>query len=115
MGLRKKRENVKDAYMMTNSMQGINDKLFNIDKQERSFKGDERDFMFGVALYLGEASNNYAEYVGVILAQLILCMFKHTSISIVTDSMLIVNQIKGVAKTKNFRLVELIKVVRIHA
>lgn len=70
--------------------------------------------MFGVALYLGDASNNYAEYVGLILAQLILCMFKHTNISIVTDSTLVVNQVKGVAQTKNFRLVELIKVVRIY-
>lgn len=42
---------------------------------------------------------------------MIFSMFKMTDISIMTDSMLIVNQVKGVARTKNFRLVELIKIV----
>jgi len=42
--------------------------------------------MFGLALHLGEASNNYAEYIGVIMAQVIYCMFQQKEISILTDS-----------------------------
>ena len=38
-------------------------------------------------------------------------MFKQHEVSIRTDSMLIVNQVKGIAMTRNVRLVELIKIV----
>lgn len=71
----------------------------------------EREFLFGVSLNLGTASNNYAEYTGTILAQLIYSMFQQKEVSIMTDSQLVVNQVKGIAQTRNFRLVELIKVV----
>jgi hypothetical protein len=74
-------------------------------------EGNEREFLFGLSLHLGKASNNYAEYTGVILSQLVFSMFKQKQIAIRTDSMLIVNQVKGVAQTKNFRLVEMIKIV----
>ena len=38
-------------------------------------------------------------------------MFKQTEIAVVTDSTLVVNQVKGIAMCKNVRLVELIKIV----
>ena len=60
---------------------------------------------------LGQASNNYAEYVGIILAQLIFSLFKQPEINIATDSQLVVNQIKGMARIRNFRLIELTKIV----
>jgi len=78
---------------------------------ERSKDSGRREFAFGMSLSLGIASNNYAEYSGLIIAQLIFSMFKQKDISIATDSQLIVNQVKGLAKTKNFRLVDLIKIV----
>ena len=67
--------------------------------------------MFGVSLSLDVASNNYAEYVGIIMAQLFSALFKRTDIDIATDSTLVVTQVKGLAKCLNARLVELIKIV----
>lgn len=46
-----------------------------------------------------------------ILAQLVCSMFKQKEITIMTDSALIVNQIKGNAHCRNFRLIELLKIV----
>lgn len=66
--------------------------------------------MFGLTLHLGFCSNNYAEYMGVILGQLFFSLFKQTVGTIKTDSQLVVQQIKGHYKTKNVRLVELIKI-----
>lgn len=67
--------------------------------------------MFGLSLNLGHASNNYAEYVGLILAQLFSAMFKRTTIDIVTDSQLVVNQFKGNSLVANIRLQELVRIV----
>ena len=69
----------------------------------------EEEFLFAVCLHLGLASNNYAEYIGVILAQLYGALFGLSEISILSDSRLAVQQIKGNMKTRNVRLVELIK------
>ena len=77
----------------------------------KSYNPNSREFLFGLSLHLGLASNNYAEYTGLILAQLIFSMFKQTVIAVMTDSTLIVNQVKGIAMCKNIRLVELIKIV----
>ena len=65
--------------------------------------------MFGITLHLGTASNNFAEYTGVILGQLFFALFDQTKAHIKSDSQLVVEQIKGNMKTKNIRLVELIK------
>ena len=59
---------------------------------------------------MGHASNNYAEYVGIILAQLYGALFALQEITILSDSTLVVQQIKGLMKTRNVRLVELVKV-----
>ena len=66
--------------------------------------------MFAVTLHLGKASNNYAEYLGVILGQLFASLFAQPSVCLHSDSQLVVQQIKGLYKTKNVRLVELIKI-----
>lgn len=67
-------------------------------------------FLFGLSLHLGQASNNYAEYTGLILGQLFFALFDQTRAHICTDSQLVVQQVKGQYKTKEVRLVELIKV-----
>ena len=64
-----------------------NGREFNIDTRgmqefksnldiERSKDSGRREFIFGMSLSLGIASNNYAEYSGLIIAQLIFSMFK---------------------------------------
>jgi len=70
----------------------------------------ESEFLFGVSLNLGIASNNYAEYVGLILAQVIFAMFRETNIAIVCDSQLVIGQVKGNMLARNIKLIELIKV-----
>ena len=70
----------------------------------------EENFLFGITLHLGHASNNYAEYTGIILAQLYGALFGLREITIMSDSLVAVKQIKGQMKTKNIRLVELIKI-----
>jgi ribonuclease HI len=89
----------------------IDDLEVSYQRRGGRLKGEEREFFFGVSLNLGIASNNYAEYTGLILAQLVFSMFKQKEVAIMTDSQLVVNQVKGIAKTRNFRLVELIKIV----
>lgn len=49
--------------------------------------------------------------MGVILAQTILAMTKKTSVTIQSDSQLLVNQIKGNNKVKNIRFVALMPIV----
>lgn len=64
--------------------------LFN-DGETEGVQKPDREFMFGLSLHLGYASSNYAEYAGVILAQIISSMFKQTDITIKTDAELLVN------------------------
>jgi ribonuclease HI len=54
---------------------GIEDFKSNIDIERQKDSG-RREFAFGMSLSLGIASNNYAEYSGLIIAQLIFSMFK---------------------------------------
>jgi len=57
------------------------------------------------ALFLGSQTNNYAEYSGVKLALETILRLKNelkpTSISFVSDSLLLVNQLNGVYRVKN--------------
>ena len=101
MGVRKNAVDIKDLGIDTKGMENFQSNVWKTD-------GPKREFFFGMSWALGIASNNYAEYCGLILAQLVFSMFKMKDVSIVTDSQLIVNQVKGLARTKNFRLVELI-------
>ncbi len=68
---------------------GIGDYIQNKDHAQSI--ETQPEFVFGLSLHLGLASNNYAEYTGLILAQLIFSMFKQTEIAVVTDSSLVVN------------------------
>jgi len=52
-------------------LKGTSDYVSNVDNSNQ-----EREFLFGLSLSLGKASNNYAEYTGIILAQMIFTMFK---------------------------------------
>lgn len=79
------------------------------DQNSQGRDEPEEEFLFGLTLHIGKASNNYAEYVGVILAQLYGALFGLSEITILSDSTLVVQQIKGNMKTRNVRLVELIK------
>ena len=54
---------------------GMEDFKSNLDLERSKDKG-RREFAFGMSLSLGIASNNYAEYSGLIIAQLIFSMFK---------------------------------------
>eukprot|EP00347_Sterkiella_histriomuscorum_P001154 403373121 len=103
----KRKQQSYDNMQLIRNMNGINDSIMNTNINKKP----DREFLFGLTVALGQASNNYAEYTGVIMAQLIFSMFKQKEIHILTDSMLVVNQIKGVARTQNFRLIELIKIV----
>ena len=44
------------------------------------------DFLFGVRLHLGLATNNYAEYLGLILAQVIHALNGSREITVKSDS-----------------------------
>ena len=66
--------------------------------------------LFGVSLHLGTCSNNYAEYAAVILAELFGALLNQPSITINSDSKLMVEQVKGNYKVKNKRLIELVKI-----
>jgi len=68
-------------------------------------------FLFGCQLHLGFASNNYAEYGGIILAHVILALLKKYDISIRTDSQLLVKQVKGLFKVKNVRITAIMPIV----
>ena len=68
-------EEIKEEHNM------ISNNKFDPKKMEKP-----EEFLFGVCLHLGSASNNYAEFVGLILAQIFSSMFKQTNISIYSDS-----------------------------
>ena len=46
----------------------------------------EENFLFGLSLHLGQASNNYAEYTAVIMGQLFFALFDQPKAHICTDS-----------------------------
>ena len=47
-------------------------------------------FLFGISLHLGLCSNNYAEYVGLIIGQLFLALFESNTVTFLADSQLVV-------------------------
>ena len=68
-----------------------NDDLDDLDSYLQ-LEPDESDevFLFGLSLHLGQASNYYAEYTGVILGQLFFALFDQTRAHICTDNQLVV-------------------------
>lgn len=72
MGRRKDNEKYEDLGIDTAGMKSFTSNLRAVNLP----RADQREFMFGLCLSLGHASNNYAEYCGLILAQLIFSMFK---------------------------------------
>jgi ribonuclease HI len=57
--------------------------------------------------YLGHQTNNFAEYQGLIAALEYAIEHKHKALKLVSDSELLVRQIKGIYKVKNSTLQEL--------
>ena len=57
--------------------------------------------------YLGHQTNNFAEYQGLIAALEYAVEHRHKSLKVVSDSELLVRQIKGIYKVKNATLQEL--------
>lgn len=57
--------------------------------------------------YLGHQTNNFAEYQGLIAALEYAVEHKHKALKLVSDSELLVRQIKGIYKVKNSTLQEL--------
>ncbi|CDW74849.1 ribonuclease h [Stylonychia lemnae] len=110
MGIKKISEEEKSIIEYANQVSGDSSHSIHPYSNQNQLN-DNLQFMFGLSLFLGETSNNYAEYMGVIMAQLLFSMFQFTEIQILTDSELIVNQVKGVSRTANVRLVELLKIV----
>jgi len=57
--------------------------------------------------YLGRQTNNFAEYQGLIAALEYACEHGHKALAVVSDSELLVRQIKGIYKVKNAALRDL--------
>src|SRR5260221_4883611 len=57
--------------------------------------------------YLGHQTNNFAEYQGLIAALDYAIEHGHKALKVVSDSELLVRQIKGIYKVKNLKLQEL--------
>ena len=62
-------------------------------------------------MHLGIMTNNMAEYIGMILAEIVLALLRKDSISIRTDSQLMVKQVKGTFRVRNVRLVSIVPIV----
>ncbi len=58
----------------------------------------------GLSAYLGHRTNNFAEYSGLIAALEYAIAGGHKSLRVVSDSLLLVNQMRGVFKVKNLDL-----------
>jgi ribonuclease HI len=61
----------------------------------------------GLSHYLGHQTNNFAEYQGLIAALEYALEHGHTALKVVSDSELLVRQIKGIYKVKNATLRDL--------
>jgi ribonuclease HI len=61
----------------------------------------------GLSQYLGHQTNNFAEYQGLIAALEYAIEHRHKALKVVSDSELLVRQIKGIYKVKNATLQEL--------
>lgn len=82
-----------------------------IIKQHRSRKAyqalkdqkelEEREFLFGICINLGIASNNYAEYSAFIFCLIYNYLLGQNRIRVYSDSELVVNQIKGNMKVRH--------------
>ena len=70
----------------------------------RNAKGEVID---EIAEYLGIQTNNYAEYSGLLAALEYALREKHASLKVLSDSELLVKQMKGQYKVKNPGLLEL--------
>jgi ribonuclease HI len=71
----------------------------------------EEKFLFGAQMHLDYCTNNYAEYLGLILSQVILSMARVPQVIFRADSQLLVNQVKGNSAVKNIRFVSMMPIV----
>lgn len=63
--------------------------------------------MAGLSQYLGHRTNNYAEYSGLLAALQYALTHGPKALKVISDSELMVRQIKGVYKVRNAALLEL--------
>lgn len=61
---------------------------------------DESDFIYQEAGYLGTQTNNYAEYTGVLAALHLLQSKKVRTVTVKSDSQLLVRQLQGMYRVK---------------
>ncbi|HQF36547.1 MAG TPA: ribonuclease HI family protein [Candidatus Dojkabacteria bacterium] len=65
---------------------------------------NQRTVIVEKSIYLGETTNNAAEYMGLIHGLQLAQQYGVTRINIYTDSMLVANHLKGIYKVRNSRL-----------
>jgi ribonuclease HI len=65
--------------------------------------------------YLGEKTNNEAEYLALLKGLMVAGKLGVTEISCYLDSSLVVNQLNGLYKVKNIRMQELVRQVRLES
>lgn len=68
---------------------------------------EERDVLASVGRYIGRATNNVAEYWGLIGCLEIVRQFGACNLTVYSDSQLLVNQIRGIYRVKKPHLKEL--------
>ena len=71
----------------------------------------EEKFLFGAQMFLDYCTNNYAEYLGLILSQVLLSLARVPQAIFRADSQLLVNQVKGLSAVKNIRFVSMMPIV----
>ena len=70
-------------------LQRLNEQIF-LDGMHVQKEGGKENFLFGASLHLGHCSNNYAEYIGLILSQLFGVLLRQNQITLYGDSQLVV-------------------------
>ena len=70
----------------------------------RILNTNQQTIVIEKSIYLGHTTNNAAEYAGLIHGLQLAQEYGTTRINIYTDSMLVVNHLKGIYKVRNSRL-----------
>ena len=65
------------------------------DSEAEDRPEEHLEFLFGIRIHLGITTSNYAEYCGMILAQIVHAMAGTKELTVKTDSQLLTNQVKG--------------------
>lgn len=81
------------------------------DSEAEDRPEEKLEFLFGCRIHLGMTTSNYAEYCGLILAQIVHAMAGTRELTVKTDSQLLANQVKGNMRVKNVRITRLMPIV----